>query len=110
MTADIRDDPEFIEWANHVQNDVVPKMKGSAVTVSLAPAGETDIKFACELGLSIMLDKPIILVCEPGQIIPDKLLNVADKVIEIDWRNNPSAQEQMGEAIYDFVREKGLDK
>lgn len=108
--TDIRDDPEFIEWANHVQNDVVPKMKGSAVCVNLAPQGETDIKFACELGLSIMLDKPIVLVCEPGQILPDKLLNIADKVVELDWKGNPNASTELGEAIADFVMEKGLDK
>jgi len=104
MSKDIRDDPDFIEWENHVATNVVPRMQDSALTVQLAPMGETDIKFAVELGLSIMLNKPIILVCEPGQIVPDKLLMVADKVVEVEWRGNPQAtSEAITEAIAEFV-------
>lgn len=111
MSEDIRDDPEFIEWENHVTTNVVPRMEESALTVQLAPRGETDIKFAVELGLSIMLDKPIVLVCEPGQIVPDKLLKVADKVIEVDWRGNPQAtKEAITEAITEFVDNDRIKK
>jgi hypothetical protein len=104
MSGDIRDDPEFIEWELHVRKSVVPKMADSALTVQLFPNGEPDIKFAVELGLSILLDKPIIVVCEPGQILPDKMLQVADKVVEVDWRGNPQAtQEAIADAISNYV-------
>lgn len=104
MTGDIRDDPEFVAWATHVSTNVVPKMNDSLLTVQLFPNGEPDIKFAVELGLSILLDKPIVVVCEPGQVLPGKLLQVADKVLEVDWRGNPKAtKEAIADAISDYV-------
>ena len=104
MTNDIRDDPEFMAWEEHVRTNVVPKMAGSALTVTLAPGGEPDIKFAVELGLSIMLNKPIIIVKEPGQVLPDKLLKVADDVIEVEWRGSPIATKNaIADAISRYV-------
>jgi hypothetical protein len=104
MTEDIRNDPEFIAWETHVREEVLPKMQASALTVSIAPDGKPDIKYAVELGMSLMLDKPIIIVTEPGQAIPARLRRVADKVIEVDWRNDPRAgQEAISDAISDFV-------
>jgi len=104
MSEDLRNDPDFVAWETHVKTNVLPKMEASALTVSLAPGGEPDIKYAVELGLSIMLNKPIFVVCEPGQALPDKLLRVADKVIEVDWRGDPRAgQEAIADAITDFT-------
>lgn len=47
------------------------------------PKGETDIKFAVELGLSIMLDKPVVLLAAPGVTIPPGLRRIAHAVIEL---------------------------
>jgi len=87
---EIENDPEYQEWKKNVDENLVPKMRDSSVCVSLAPRGETDAKFAIELGMMIMLDKPIILVKEPNQVIPPKLLAVADEVVEVDWDNKES--------------------
>jgi hypothetical protein len=107
MTDDLRDDPDFQAWETHVRTNVVPKIDGSALTVSLVPNGESDIKFAVELGLSIMLDKPIVLVCEPGQALPPKLRKLADDVIEVDWRGDPSAaQAAISDAILKHAGEE----
>ncbi len=51
------------------------------MTVSLVPKGPADMKFAVELGLSIMLDKPFIAVVAPGQEVPAKLRAVADRIV-----------------------------
>lgn len=77
-----KDDPEIQAWARGVLKDLVPKISESGCTVSLMPRGETDVKFAVELGFSIMLDKPIIAVIEPGQQIPARMLRVVDEVVE----------------------------
>lgn len=104
MTDAISSDPEFIAWAGRVQREVVPKIAASAFTISLMPAGKPDIKFAVELGLSIMLNKPIIIVKEPGQVLPDKLLKVADDVIEVEWRGSPIATKNaIADAISRYV-------
>lgn len=80
--SDPFDTPEMRRWARHVQRDVVPKLRDSAITVSLVPDGEPDLKFAVELGLSIMFDKPIVLVVPPGRPLPDHLVRVADEIVE----------------------------
>lgn len=82
--SDLTDDPVFREWAARVRAHVLPRLDASALSVSLVPTGETDIKFAVELGLSIMLDKPIIAVVQPGSKVPERLVRVADRIVEAD--------------------------
>jgi hypothetical protein len=77
-------DPEFKAWAAQVADSLIPMMNNSEVVVSLAPEGETDIKYAVELGLSIMMDKPIIVVAMPGQPLPVRLHRVADAIVYTD--------------------------
>jgi hypothetical protein len=83
MGDDWLDDPDAEAWARHVVDELVPMVQGSAVTISLVPTGDTDVKFAVELGVSIMLDKPIILIVSPGMRIPAKLAQVADEIVEV---------------------------
>lgn len=75
--------PEFREFSDHVRDELVPRLRGSAMTVSLYTIGaRTDVKFAVELGLSIMLDKPIIVVVAPGVVVPEKMIKIADEIVE----------------------------
>lgn len=78
------DTPEVRAWAQHALTELVPMIDRSAASVSLVPSGEADIKFAVELGLSIMLDKPIILAVIPGRSVPEHLARVADEIVEVD--------------------------
>lgn len=80
--ADVYDSPEFQRYANRVRAELEPMIKDSAVCVSILPSGETDVKFAVELGYMIMLDKPIIVVVQPGSKVPSKLALVADIIVE----------------------------
>ena len=86
MDYDYSHDPDFKAWAADVHENLLPKLNASAFTVSLVPEGEADVKYAVELGLSIMLDKPIVLVATEGQPLPERLLRVADKVIYADFK------------------------
>jgi hypothetical protein len=79
---DIYDDPEFRNFVREVKTDLIPKLESSAVVASILPLGETDVKFALELGLSIMLDKPIVAIVRPGVPIPEKLARVVDAWVE----------------------------
>lgn len=101
MTDDILNDPEFKAWAKRVTNELVPKLEGSACTISLVPEGPADVKFAVELGLSIMMDKPIVLVVSPGTQLPAKLVKIADEIVEFDWRkgSDVAGALRIGEAI-----------
>jgi len=96
--ADLADDPDFKAWAERVRAHVLPMINESALTMSLVPTGDTDIKFAVELGLSIMLDKPIIAVVQPGTKVPKHLVRVADEIVEADL-DNPHGMEKVQVAI-----------
>lgn len=78
------DSPEWKAYADRALSDLLPLMRDSEITLSLVPTGETDVKFALELGFSIMLDKPIIAVVVPGARVPAHLVRVADSIVEGD--------------------------
>jgi|1185.fasta_scaffold1101077_1 hypothetical protein len=98
MSDDPFDTDESRVWVRHVLDELVPMIADSAVTISLVPNGPTDVKFAVELGLSIMLDKPIIAVVQPGTAVPAHLLRVADELVEVDL-SGPHVQRRIGDAI-----------
>lgn len=79
---------------------VVPILEETAVTITLIPRGQTDVKFAVELGLSIMMDKPIIALVQPGMSIPSGLAAVAAEIVEVDIAKDPAgAQRSITEAF-----------
>lgn len=100
MTAgDWTDDPAVQEWFGHVRAELVPLMRDSRVILSLFPEdGVPDPKYAVELGYSICLAKPIILLVPPGTFVPDKLVGVADAIVEGDI-TDPTTAKRMAEAI-----------
>lgn len=92
MSDDIQRDPEFQKFSDNVLKKVVPDIQASGAVVSLIPKGPADIKFAVELGLAIMLDKPILALVQPGSKVPEKLVQVADLIVEFDPENPDSAR------------------
>jgi len=98
--TDMWDEPGYEEWESRVRDRVVPMLADTAVTVGLIPCGEIDIKFALELGLSIMMDKPIIALVQPGMNIPNGLASVAAEIVEVDIaHDSDAAQRSITEAI-----------
>lgn len=91
------EDADFEAWQHDVITNLVPKMQESSVVASLVPDGPTDAKFAVELGVAIMLDKPIIIVVRPGMQVPAKLMKVADATV--DWTDDATVATQIGEAM-----------
>jgi len=95
---DWTDNPDWQNYVRRVKRELVPKIDASAYVMSLVPEGEPDVKFAVELGLSIMMDKPIIAVVTRGVKVPDHLVRVADEIVEGDLSTEEGRQ-AMGEAI-----------
>lgn len=104
--SDWAETPEARAWLRRADAELVPMIQDSAATVSIVPSGETDIKFAVELGLSIMLDKPIILAVMPGAKIPDHLSRVADKLLEFDPAD-PSLSPRIKAALDEVLGSSG---
>jgi hypothetical protein len=108
--ADFENTPEsrdFVEWhdfVGQVRTGLIPLLKGTACTVSVVPQGSLDVKFAVELGMSIMLDKPIIAVVQPGTKVPERLVRVADRIIEGDART-PEGAAKIQKAVQGVLAE-----
>jgi nucleoside 2-deoxyribosyltransferase len=97
---EVWEDPEYEAWAQHVRDAVVPVMERAAVAITLIPAARSDVRFAVELGLSIMLDKPIIALVQPGMRIPNALAAVAAEIVEVDISRDPDgAQRSIADAF-----------
>lgn len=88
------EDQEYQAWEKHIRESMVPVLEGSAVTITLIPRGQTDIKFAVELGLSIMMDIPVIALVQPGMSIPSGLAAVAAEIVEVDIANDPEGSQR----------------
>jgi hypothetical protein len=97
------EDPEWEEFVTAVRTELVQKIVGSHVMVSIVPQGEVDVKFAVELGLGILLDKPIIVLAMPGVEVSEKLRLVADEVVEADIDLAEGRKELM-----DAIRRMGI--
>jgi hypothetical protein len=106
MSDDMRNTPEFREWEAEVQESLIPKIENSAATVSLVPRGETDVKFALELGLSIMLNKPILAVVHPTSKVPERLRRVADEIVVADLET-AAGQKTVRAALQSFLDRYG---
>lgn len=79
-----RERREWERFVTHVREKTVKGMMKSSFVMSLVPEGEPDVKFAVELGLAIMLGKPIVALVLPGRRIPPKLRKAVDAVIVAD--------------------------
>lgn len=106
-----RDYDELREFRQVVSEGLVPKLEDSAFSAVIAPYTtdenhKYDIKFAVELGLMILMDKPIITIQAPGAAISKKLALVSDKIVHADI-DTESGQELLREAIADMQKEVG---
>jgi hypothetical protein len=73
----------------------------SAVSLTIYSGG-VDGKLALELGASVLLDKPIIVMVAPGAKVPKKVVRVADKIIEADLDDPAKATEKIRDALSTF--------
>jgi len=99
--------PEFDAWAKRILKEVVPKVEGSDIFVSITPSSpdKVDVKFAVELGLAIMMDKPIIATMQPGTKVPAKLAAVVDRFVEMDYDDLPNSSQRLGEVAKELADE-----
>jgi hypothetical protein len=92
-------DPQWLSYADHVRNELIPKIRESAVTMSMVTGSEPDPKMAMETGYMILLDKPIITVVTPGASVPAKLALVSDAIVRADLDKPEQAAQAIQAAI-----------
>lgn len=99
------DNPDFRRWARRVRDKLVPMIKNSRAVVSLVNPDNVDAKFAVELGVAVMLDKPIIALVKPGTRIPEKLARVVDRFVEYDPDKLDAAADALTEVMAEMKQE-----
>lgn len=102
MAEDWSRDPEAQKWLRQVLDDMAPKLESSAVCVSLVPGGKSvgDAKYWVELGASIMMDKPLLVVVSDDRPLPERLIRVADAIVRLDHPvDDPRGAKQLTDAI-----------
>lgn len=104
------EDPQWLEFAESVRTDLIPKVKGSALSVALFTGGDPDPKQAIELGYMVLLDKPIIIAVVPGAVVPNNLVRVADEIVEVNFGDPVKASEAIRAATERVAIKRGLAK
>ena len=98
---------EWDDFVTYHREHTVKAIAESAYVMSLIPdADKVDVKFAVELGIAIMLDKPILAVVQPGVNVPDRLRQVADAVIVTDL-DTEDGKAQAAREIKEFMERMG---
>lgn len=108
--SELSDDDREVweEFVQSVRRDAMEKIDSSAFVLQLVPKGEPDIKFAVELGLAILMDKPIAAVIAPDAQPPGKLLRVVDVVIKADV-DTEEGRELIADAIQMLPDKLGIE-
>lgn len=96
-----------------VNEGLVPRLEQSGAALVSAPYTDRDnpydIRFAVELGLMILMDKPIITVQAPGATLSKKLELVSDKIVHADITTE-EGQRLLTEAVEDMTKEHGSEE
>lgn len=105
------DSDDFKRWADTMRSQLIPEMRQSAHVLMIAPStdAEFDIAFALQVGASILLGKPLILLAHRGRTVPPKLKAIADRIIEVDLDETTmdaaDIQRQLKQAFDDFGKQ-----
>jgi hypothetical protein len=93
-------DPEWRAYITHARVELVPKMAASEMNIALLPddPAKVDLKLAIEVGLGILLGKPLIICCPLNTVLNDKVLAVADFVVAGD-PGDPAVKDELVRAI-----------
>lgn len=98
------DDARARAWADDVSARLVPRMKASEAVATVF-TGRVDVKLAVETGVAVLLDKPLILVVPPGVKIPDKLVRIADRIVEWAPDDTQATADRVAAAMAQLIAE-----
>lgn len=95
------------EFQKVITEGLVPKIEGSSYCLSVVPGTDRiDAKFCVELGVMIMLDKPILAIVSDNEPVPKKLRLVADTIVAADITTD-EGREIIRLAIEEFTKRWG---
>jgi hypothetical protein len=103
------DDAEWRRFEKHVRETLVPKMAESETVLVISPDfGTFDVEFALQIGASVLLEKPLLVVLPEGRVMPPKLERIADRIITVDLlseRGPQHIQDELKRFFTDFRKQ-----
>lgn len=87
----------------------IAKLEESAIVMTIAlPGNKPDPVLALQIGIALLLEKPLILVAVRGAWLPQRLRQLADAVVEGPSIADPETAAKLQAAMADVMRRKGL--
>lgn len=102
----LTEEEQFAEFVRHIRSGTAKKIEQSSYVMSFVPTADgVDVKYAVELGLAIMMGKPLILLTTARSDVPPKLRQIADA--EIDMADldidTEAGQEAIGKRVSEVL-------
>jgi len=94
---------EIEKFLKSVADDVGPKIRDSVFCVIALHAGRTDIALALQIGLAVLMSKPLLVVSARGVPIPPQLRLIAAEIVEGDDLKGAELRERVKEAVARMV-------
>jgi hypothetical protein len=94
VSGDPWDNPAARAWRKRANETLRPMIESSAASVSLW-SDDPDAKLAVEVGFTLLLGKPLIILKPSGSNVPANLARIAEAIIEYDTLDDPSLQEKV---------------
>lgn len=85
---------DFTAWA---MGEIVEPMRSSAL-VTVLMSGTPEWSLCLQVGAAVLLDKPLLIVVEPGSQVPRRLALIADEIVE-GAVSDPSFAERLQAAL-----------
>lgn len=103
------DGPGFGEFLRRADAVLMPKIRATEAMIVIVPE-EPDAKSAVELGMAMLLGKPLILIAVEDRHIPEKLEKVADDIIVLPGGLHPQRMHAMVSLSLDRLHQRGVIK
>lgn len=80
----LTEEEEFAEFVRHIRANTAKKIEKSSYVMSFVPTSDgVDVMCAVEMGLAIMMRKPLILITTARSDVPPKLRQIADAEVDM---------------------------
>jgi hypothetical protein len=101
-------DPRWRQFEADVRKNLIPQMRDSANVLMIAPdiSSDFDVRFALQIGASVLLEKPLVLVVDGDRTVPPKLERIADRIIRADL-STPFGRQQVEREMHQFFTDFG---
>lgn len=77
-------DQEIERFFKRFERDVMPQVRGSAMTIGIWD-GKADAKMCLEIGASVLMEKPLVVLVTKGAYLPPKLRLLATEIVEVSY-------------------------